>query len=241
MELPKETLLQLLELQKVDSTIDRLEARKRNLPEHAEVERIEAQLSTLKDSLAEQQVVVDEIAMRHSKMDTDVDLISQKIKSEEAKLYSGDVSNPKELSALQAEIESLNRRKSALEDAELEVMEAREGAEKVLATINAGVSDSEAALQAAVASRDSAAQHIDEDLAAQTEERERWAAKFEQAALEFYDELRTKRSGVAIAALLDGTCQGCKMRLPVQEVERVKSNEGLAYCDECRRVLVIVE
>jgi predicted nucleic acid-binding Zn-ribbon protein len=30
------------------------------------------------------------------------------------------------------------------------------------------------------------------------------------------------------------------MRLPAQEVERVRNAEGLIRCDECRRILVVL-
>lgn len=241
MDLPREILLQLLELQQVDSTIDRLEARKRNLPEQAEIDKLESQISVLTERLAEHQVEVDDVIKRHNKMDTDVELISEKIKSEQEKLYAGDVTNPKELSALQAEVESLGKRKTALEDAELEVMEEREGAEKILKELQSGIKELEDSLSTAKAARDKASGSIDSELATQTEERERWSGKFDADTLSFYDEMRAKRGGIAIAALVSGTCQGCKMRLPVQEVEKIKAAPGISYCDECRRVLVIAE
>ena len=43
-----------------------------------------------------------------------------------AKLYSGTVNSPRELQAMQADVDMLLRQRSDLEDEELEVMEARE-------------------------------------------------------------------------------------------------------------------
>ncbi|MGH2722395.1 MAG: C4-type zinc ribbon domain-containing protein [Actinomycetota bacterium] len=40
--------------------------------------------------------------------------------------------------------------------------------------------------------------------------------------------------------MVDGSCQGCHMRLPSQEYERVRDATGLIRCDECGRILVVV-
>lgn len=240
MDLPRETLLELLELQKIDSTIDRLEARKRNLPEQAELEELEEQLTSIEKQIAEQQSVVDDVVTRHNKLDGDVDLISKKIGEEQEKLYAGNVTSPRELSGLQAEVESLGRRKKAMEDVELEVMEEREKAETLLGGLTDEADSTRSAVEAARNRRDAAATDIDAQLAEARAEREKWSPKFSSEILEFYDGLRQQRGGVAIAALTGGTCQGCNMRLPAQEVERVKAVQGVAYCDECRRVLVAV-
>lgn len=239
MEVPRETLLQLLELQKIDSTIDRLEARKRNLPEQAELNTLEESHIELEKAVAEQQAVVDEIVARHKKMDGDVDLIGEKIRSEEEKLYSGDVANPRELSNLQAEVESLKRRKTSLEDEELEVMEEREKAEKELSQLSDQLDEVRQNIDETRGRRDRASADIDKQLAEARTGRGDWSPRFEQELLDFYDDLRGSKGGVAIAALVDGTCQGCNMRLPAQEVERIRAAEGIAYCDECRRVLVV--
>ena len=63
------------------------------------------------------------------------------------RLYSGTVSSPRELQAMQADIDMLHRRRSDLEDEELEVMEQREALDGELAALDAAI----AALQATVA------------------------------------------------------------------------------------------
>src|SRR4029077_9852420 len=62
----------------------------------------------------------------------EVDTLVQKIKAESGRLYSGVVSNAKELQDISREVEALKRRKSVLEDNDLDVMEERDGVEKEL-------------------------------------------------------------------------------------------------------------
>lgn len=230
----------MLELQRVDSTIDRLEARRRNLPEQAALELLEEQLTSLEKTVAEQQAVVDEIASRQRKLEADLEKMGLKIAAEQAKMYGGAATNPKELVDLQREVESLKRRISLMEDDDLGIMEEREGAEGELTKLAAEAEGLRGQISEAVKVRDRASADIDEQLNAAVDEREQWAPKFDAELLAFYDELRAAKGGVAAAALVDGACQGCHMRLPAQEYDRVRRAAGLVRCDECRRILVVV-
>ncbi len=238
MDLPRDVLLDLLELQRIDSTIDRLQARRRNLPEQAELEAVERRLGEVERQVGDQQVDVDDVAARQKKLEGDIDLISQKIAAEEERLYSGSINSPKELSALQAELESLRRRKSTLEDSDLEIMEEREGKEKELQRLTEEQESLRSSAAEWALKRDRAATEIDGQLSESREARSQWVPKFDEETIQFYDQLRGQRGGIAIAALEGGTCQGCHMKLPAQEYERVRQSSGLVYCDECRRILV---
>jgi predicted nucleic acid-binding Zn-ribbon protein len=240
-DVSREQLIDLLELQKIDSTIDRLEARRRSLPEQAELEKLEDRLSEVEAAFAEQQAIVDEISAQQRKLEGDIEIVSTKIQKDEARLYSGEFTNPKELTDLQGEVESLRRRKSSLEDQDLEVMERKEEAEKVLSPLVEQIEQLRQAIAEATERRDRAAGETQTQLEAARAEREHWPPKFDPELLELYDNLRGAKGGVGAAALIDGTCQGCHMRLPSQEFERVRASQGLVFCDDCRRILVVIE
>jgi predicted nucleic acid-binding Zn-ribbon protein len=237
----REKLIELLELQKIDSTIDRLDARRRALPEQTELERLEEELSRVEGAYAEQQAIVDEISARQRKLDGDIEIVTTKIGRDESRLYSGEFTNPKELADLQSEVESLKRRKSTLEDQDLEVMEEREQAEKVLAPLKEQIEQLQRKIDEATIRRDRAAGETSTKLEEARAEREQWPPRFDTELLELYNSLRASKGGVGAAALIDGTCQGCHMRLPSQEYESVRKSEGLVFCDECRRILVVME
>jgi predicted nucleic acid-binding Zn-ribbon protein len=237
----RESLIELLELQKVDSRIDRLEHRLHNLPEAAELAGLEARRGELRSSIAEAQAVVGEHARRQTRLETEIDSIAAKIKLEDMRLYGGTVTNPRELSGLQAEIEALRRRQTTLEDEDLEVLEARESAEKHLRTLEDEASALDLSIEETTGRRDVAVASIEQDLQAARTERETWVPRFDTGLLGLYQKLRSSMlGGVAAAALLDGTCQGCHMRLPSQEYERVRDATGLVRCDECGRILVVL-
>lgn len=234
-----QNLLDLLELQKLDSQIDVLENRLRALPEQEELDSLEQRLSDLQKRLGEQQTMVSAVAARQTKLEDDIEQIELKVKADDQRLYSGDVANPKELAALQAEIESLKRRRMTLEDSDLEVMEEREVAEKELALLTEEESSLKAVIEEVTRKRDAASGEIAVRLTELRSEREGWVPKIEQELLDVYDDLRAAKGGVGAAALVGGTCQGCHLQLPAQEVERIKKATGLVKCDECRRILVV--
>lgn len=240
MEVSREKLAELLELQKIDSTIDRLEARRRALPEQAELDELERGLGELEHSIGEQQAVVDEIAVRQRKLDSDIEIVRTKIDTDDGKLNSGKFTNPRELADLQREVESLKRRQANLEDQDLEVMEEREQAEGVLTPIIEEFGRLRVAAEEATKRRDEAAGDVQTELVQAGEERERWAPKFDEELLSLYDRLRASKGGVGAAALVGGVCQGCHMTLPKQEYERVRKAEGMVFCEECRRILVVM-
>jgi hypothetical protein len=240
-DVSRESLVDLLELQKVDSRIHRLEHRLANLPEAAELEQLQARRAELAATIDEARAVVHDHARRQKRLEDEIDSIVTKLKQEDLRLYGGTVTNPRELSAMQGEIEALRRRQSSLEDEDLEVLEARETAEGGLRELEAEAQALDASIAEATGRRDVAVAGIDAELAEARAERGTWAPRFGADLLGLYDRLREQMiDHVAAAPLADGSCQGCHMRLPSQEYERVRDSTGLIRCDECGRILVVV-
>lgn len=237
----QQQLLDLLELQKIDSSVDQLQARLGSLPEQVELEELEQRYRDLERETAEREAELDEVLGRQRKLEAEIDGCTQKIEYEQKRMNSGDISNVRELSGLSAEIESLQRRKSRFEDDDLEVMQERETLEGTIAGMRAGLEQLEQQIQAAAQKRDEVSGEVSKDLDAQRDARGRWAPKLPEELLEFYESLRSAKSGVGAAALHGSTCMGCHMKLPAQEVGRIRKASGLVRCDECGRILVVAD
>ena len=240
MDTSRDALLTLLQLQRVDSTIDRLQARLAHLPEQAALDALEAKAQELDAQIAERQAVFDDVSTRQRRLDFEVDTLVQKIRAESGRLYSVVVSNAKELQDISREVEALKRRKSVLEDNDLEVMEERDGVEKELEALTTERSSLAAEIERGRVARDEAAGETSRQLTAAETERQRWVPRVDPQLLKVYDTIRASKGGVGAAAMVDGTCQGCHMRLPAQEAERVRTAGGLVRCDECQRILVVI-
>src|SRR6266513_363448 len=125
----RESIRPLLDLQRVDTALDRLKQRKADLPEQRVLEELNAQRAETHKGGADRQEAFDKAVREQTRLENEVSLIEEKIGHESQRLYSGDISNPKELAAIQAELDGLRRRKNHIEDQLIDVMEAREKAE----------------------------------------------------------------------------------------------------------------
>lgn len=239
-EATRESLLELLELQKIDSAIDLLTSRLHNLPEQAVLDDLEERQRTLEAQVGEREASLDEVAGRQRKLEVEIENIGLKIAAEENRANTGDFASARELSSIAAEVESLKRRRTRFEDEDLEVMEEREQAERELDGLRARLGDLHRQVAEAIESRDLAAGAVGDDLRTFKERKQHWVPRIDPELLSFYNDLRAAKHGVGAAALQGNTCQGCHMQLPAQEVVRVRASQGLVRCDECRRILVVV-
>jgi uncharacterized protein len=184
-------------------------------------------------------MALDSITSEERRLEHDVSSIGQRIAAEQGRLYDGSVGNPKELQAIQAEITSLQSRKSRLEDEELGQMERREELERRLPALEAELKGAREALDELEASSEREVGEIAASLEQRRDLREALAAEFDEELLELYEDLRATKKGVGAAALKDGVCQGCHEKLSPLYLDRMKRSEGVKRCENCRRILVV--
>jgi hypothetical protein len=237
-----ENLKRLLDLQRVDTAIDRLTQRKADLPEQRTLDELNSQLTESQAAHAEKKAALDEIAHEQSRLEADVQMIDDKIKHESNRLYGGDITSPKELASIQAELDALRRRKNHLEDQDLEVMERREGVENDVTILDAQLEELKTKVQQAADARDHAAIEIETELGQNTTTRAEIVPQIPEELLETYEELRPKKGGVAAAALEGGVCRGCGVALSPVALDEIKraDDDEIARCENCRRILVRV-
>jgi len=164
--------------------------------------------------------------------------LDEKIASEEDKLYSGRIRNPKEMLDVQQELEGLKRRRSALDDQILAMMERAEQQRADLSRCREALAQAE--------------QHFAEDSESLKAEQRKLRAKVEadlaqREALRrglpaedqgIYEGLRKKKpNGVAVALLKAGACSQCGEVPPSQLIQQANTGATLAFCPNCGRIL----
>jgi hypothetical protein len=229
----------LLDLQALDLAIDRLRSRRAAIESGAELTTARAEADAAEARFGEHQLQIDTLNRDATKVEHEVDSLSQKTAAEEQRMSSGAIANARELEAIGHEIVNLKRRISDREDELLAIMERREAVE-------AGAKEAEAvAVERRAEAEHVAAASADElgtveaDLAAKEAQRPALAATIDPDTLELYEELRPQKKGVGAAALLDNVCQGCHEQLSAVELDHVRHSDGLVRCDHCRRILVL--
>lgn len=231
--------LRLLDLQEIDTTLDRLNHRRRSLPEIEEIARLEERAAELAGQVVTAETEVSDISREQSKAEQDVDQVRARAERDRKRLDAGQVSSPKELENLQSEIESLGRRQSELEDGVLEIMERREAAETRRDEHVAERDRLAQELAGLTEKRDAAQAEIDAELAEAGGRRAEFAKEIPEDLQALYDRLRGQY-GTGAAALKAGRCEGCKLALSTVDLNEIRhaSDDEVTRCPECRRILV---
>ena len=239
MKASPQSQLRLLELADLDAELARLDHRRRNLPEAADLARLEARAGELRDALVVTETELGDLGREQTRAERDVDQVRTRIDRDRARLDAGQVSAARELATLQSEIESLRRRQGDLEEIVLEMMERREGLVSRQDELSAerdrlGIETAEV-----TARRDAAFKEIDEQTAKASDQRASVAAEVPADLIKLYEQIRDSR-GVGAAALRAGRCEGCHLTLNTVDLNQIRASapDEVLRCEECRRILV---
>jgi predicted nucleic acid-binding Zn-ribbon protein len=228
----------ILELQGLDTSIDRLEHRREELEAGEELSAVRKEMEEAESRLGEIRLAADAVASESRRLEHEIESMNAKLVAEEKRMYDGSIANAKELEALQHEISSLRERRSRAEDALLEQMQRGEDLDA-----RAGAADGElvAARAKVEALGGDAIRELDEivtGLTVKRNEREALAAEFDEELLELYEDLRRQKHGVGAAAIVDGVCQACNEKLSAVELDHLKRMDAAKRCEYCRRIVV---
>ncbi|WP_213450840.1 zinc ribbon domain-containing protein [Rhizomonospora bruguierae] len=239
MKADPEAQLRLLDLQGIDTALAQLAHRRRTLPEHAELQSLDARLAGLEDERVRAQVAVDDLDRDIARLEKDVDQVRARKDKDQARLTMG-TGPARELEALQHELVSLNRRQSDLEDAELELMEQREQAQGVLDGVAGRLAEAREARAGAASRRDEALAGIAKDEEFRSAARGPLTAQIPADLLALYNRLRESSGGIGAALLRAGRCGGCRLELAGSERGRVRAADPdeVVRCEECGRIMV---
>ena len=233
-------LERLLAVQDLDSAADRLRHRKETLPEKAEMAAVTERAGGLRARLTEAEGRLGVVAGRQSGLESELAATEQRIADVNKRLYSGEISASRELQAMADEVKSLEERKSYLEERVLEVMEEREPLDAEVDSLRGeavAMANDAKRLQQAIADAEA---EIDRELAAEQARRAEEAASVPSDVMRTYEQLRSKLGGIGASRLVSGSCTGCHLALPAQELARLRheADDALIFCDQCGRILV---
>ncbi|MEU0393891.1 C4-type zinc ribbon domain-containing protein [Streptomyces sp. NPDC006208] len=232
--------IRLLDVQALDVRLSQVAHKRKSLPEHAEIESLNKDLTQLRDLLVAAQTEESDCAREQTKAEQDVDQVRQRAARNQQRLDSGTVNSPKDLENLQHEIVSLAKRQGDLEDVVLEVMERRESAQERVSELTERVGSVQAKVDDATARRDAAQEEFDREATTVAKEREVVAGSVPADLLKLYDKLREQQGGVGAARLYQRRCEGCHIELNITEVNEVRAAapDTVLRCENCRRILV---
>jgi predicted nucleic acid-binding Zn-ribbon protein len=230
----------LLELQGRDLALDRLRHERATLPERERLRGLAEQAAALTARRAGQQTERDDVARLEQRFADEAAQLVEQIGGAERRLYSGEIASPRELQALQADVEQLRRHQRTVEDRELNAMERREPLDQDLKVLNTEHEAVQAEARGVAADLQTRERDLDAALAVEHAARDELASELGAGVVVDYERRRAQGNGVGVARLVGSTCQGCHLTIPATEVDRIRRQpDGThAYCDNCGAILV---
>jgi len=229
--------IDLYELQETDTAID---AAERRLAEIAAELEDEGDLSIVDDRIASLQEELTEAEHEQHEADDAVADQREKLRAIEEKLYSGDVKIPRELKALQEDVQAHQRQLTGLEDSALGKLSRVEELRSAVAESRNERTTRLEEREHLVVSLGAEKVDIDATLDQLRGRRQREEERVERPDLALYNRLRRARAGRAVAKVERGTCQGCRITLPTTVFQRARSGLKIVQCTSCERILYVV-
>lgn len=230
-------ITKLLKLQERDQRIRQLQKELKDIP------RLEAQART---QLAGDQAAVEAASQRIKEIEVTIKGVELDIQTRQnsiKRLHDQQFETRKndEFQALGHEIQRYQKDVTALEDIELEHMEALEAAKGVLKEAQARLAVTQGRVNEELQALAERIAGVKSRLGGLEEERQALAEPVEPAALDLYSRLFAKKPDAAVVALENGICGGCHMKVVLGTVQQLRAGETITQCESCGRILYLVE
>lgn len=195
------------------------------------------QVAAARAAVAAEQKRLEELRAALRARELEAQSLEAKIKATEARLYSGSITNPKELEDMEKDQQMHYRQRSELDGQQLELMEA-------VGLVQRSVDEKSKVLKTAAAARADEVERLKREreslasrLAQLSIERPEARTALDAATLAMYDQLRETKAGRAMAPLQRDACGACGVQVPTGLVNRVRVGEELVFCAGCGRIL----
>jgi len=230
----------LLELQEVDLGILRTQKRLDEMPEKRAILETRKKTRDVTALRAKAEELVSRLASAVSKHEDECSMIATKIDEEQAKLMTGDVTNPKEVMHITREMDALKRRKDKLEMEEIELMERVEKANGQVAKVDTALGQLAAKETSITDQYKAKGSEMMKEIEQLKKRREQLAEALDAKMLASYESLRASKGGVGVGRLDGVMCTACRMDLPAERVAELKVGPEIAICPHCHRLIVVI-
>lgn len=230
--------LKLLELQGLDAKLKSLAGRRKVLETDPRIADLQDALNVANGELGAAKMAVHDAEAELRRSEADVEQVASRIERDEARLNSG-TGLSKDLVALQSDIASLNKRRSDLEDVELEILERLDTLRERQAAQQTIVDDIQGSFASIRAELDEAIAEIAAEETVVRGQRAAFAEALDAGMLAVYEKTIAKR-GVGAARLFHGKSEGSGMMLSPGDLAEVKAaaEDDIVFCPDSGVILV---
>jgi uncharacterized protein len=231
----------LLELTELDAELSRIEHRAKNLAEEQQLEEARARYRDANDRLAAVQIALEDLDAQVAKFESEIDSVRQREERDRSLLAAGTV-DAKQLTDLQHELQTLERRQASLEDSLLEVMERREELQAEHTGELANIDELQEKMTDAQRVSEQARAELDQLRHQSASRRDQVVAATDADLVALYERQRS-RGGVGAGLLQGRRCGACRIEIDRGELARISAaaDDDVMRCPECGAILLRVK
>lgn len=194
-------------------------------------------LDTAKSKLVSAQALFTKQKTNQRELELTLDDIKTKANKTEEKLYSGTLTNPRELSGFQEEHRLLISRQHREEDILLDVLIAVEEAESILSNSKEIFEKIDLAKKREIKKLTEEKHLHQKEIDELRIRQQAIKVKIEDKYLSLYENLRKSKHGTAVVTMDRNICRGCRIEIPNKIIQQLKEDSGLIQCNSCGRIL----
>jgi uncharacterized protein len=224
----------LFQLQQHDLELERLLAEQQALTNALQAS---AQLKKLRIEQARAQQELRAGLQAQKEAEWTLEELERRLRTQEQRLYSGGITNPKELYTLQQEVQHLRAQQSRQEEMALEVMEAAESLQDTARRATEALQRAEEEWARSNAEGIRRRDQLETKRQELQTKRAQFADTINAELLKRYEALRRSKQGRAISKVEQNSCQWCRVILTPSELQRVRVSAELQTCSNCGRIL----
>ena len=215
-----------------------------------ELQRKQQELNEVENQLKDDKVLVNaeskfawqkeqlaEVRARQKSTDWELADLQEKINKINSKLYDGTTKNPKELVNLGNEVKSLKSKIGGKEDELLGLMSQAEDLGAKAKTSTEELKKLKQEWQQRQGALEQRKTEVEPQLVELSRARHELTQQIGLEALRLYEQIRLAKEQ-AIAKVVQGRCQGCRITLPTSQWQKARAGD-LIQCNSCNRILYL--
>ena len=231
------TAKQLFSLQELDLVLDRISKATKNAERELNVDR---GMDTLEAELKEQTTRLEQIRSQQKTQQEDLETQRERSTRLDDQLYGGSVTNPRDLESLEPEASNARQTLEKLDGELVELSVRAEESQSKCETLEKELVDTASAWASRRAELEGEIKSSNLEQSQVAAQRKEMAAILDPASVQQYENLRRTKGGLGVAKVERGLCQACRMSLPTQQQQKVRSAHLTVLCSSCGRILYLI-
>lgn len=224
----------LHELQALDDYLDRL---RHEVAQLDSGEQLRARIERVRERIQHAKTRYEQIHATAVEQELRLQEINQRIRRTEADLYSGRITNSRELQLLQHEIDHAKQTRDAMELEMLRIWEQMETMKHDIDDAEQNLQELERLYEAHLEEFRQRKAALELEIEFHTRERAQLVAQLDPEAVQRYERIRERLGGTAVALVEQKACTVCHTLLTPHTLKRLQTEPVLITCESCGRLL----